>query len=56
MDDISALESCNLIIINHATVDAARIRDWAARGIRVIDTTGVTGVERGLAGYEGIFW
>ncbi len=54
--DIAALDDCDLIIINHATVDAARVRQWTNTGRRVIDTAGVKGVERDLKGYEGIFW
>lgn len=56
VDDIAALDDCDLIIVNHATVDADRVRSWTHSGKRVLDTCGVKGVEPGLAGYEGIFW
>lgn len=54
--DAAGLDACDLIIINHPTVDAARVQAWTAAGRRVIDTVGVKGVPAGLHGYEGIFW
>ena len=54
--EFSALDDCDLILINHPIVAAERVRNWLAANIHVIDLTGVAGLERDTAGYEGIFW
>lgn len=55
-DDLAALDSCDLIVVNHPIVDASRVAAWCRAGKRVLDTVGIKGVEPGPAGYEGIFW
>jgi len=51
-----ALNDCDLILINHPAVDAAQVRAWLQSGIRVIDLTGIPGVESDAGEYEGIAW
>lgn len=56
VDSIGNLAGSDLILINHNTVDAARVADWLKAGIRVVDLAGIEGVDRSLPGYEGIAW
>jgi len=53
LEDLAATD---LIVINHAIIDADRVRNWLAEGIRVLDLTGIKGVDRHADGYEGIYW
>jgi GDP-mannose 6-dehydrogenase len=50
------LSTTDLIVVNHATVDADRIHSWLDAGIRVLDLVGISGVDREASGYEGIYW
>ena len=54
--DISELEQCDLILINHASVDAAQVNAWLAKGIKVMDLANIADVDRHADGYEGIYW
>jgi GDP-mannose 6-dehydrogenase len=56
VSSLDDLETCDLIIINHRTVDAARVGRWLDAQIRVIDLAGIDGLAPGTAGYEGIAW
>jgi hypothetical protein len=42
--------------VNHATIDAKRIREWTGTGIRVFDAAGIAGVDPQTPGYEGLYW
>lgn len=53
LDDLAAAD---LILINHATVDAKRIEEWTGAGIQVFDTVGIAGVDPQTPGYEGLYW
>jgi len=53
---LSDLDDCDLILVNHPTVDAARVSAWLKRGIGVMDLADVKGVDRTTAGYDGIAW
>lgn len=53
---LAELDACNLILVNHATLDAAAVGAWLKRGIRVVDLAGIAGVDRASPGYEGIAW
>ena len=53
VEDLSAAE---MIVVNHAVVDADCINRWLKAGIRVLDLTNISGVERDSDGYEGIYW
>lgn len=53
LDDLS---TADLIVLNHAIVDADRIAGWLATGIRVLDLADIKGVDREASGYEGIYW
>lgn len=53
---IDELNECELILINHPTVDAARVQAWARAGHRVIDLANIPGIPRELDHYEGISW
>jgi len=46
----------DVIVINHAIVDAGRVQSWLRDGIRVVDLVGMKGVSAGDPGYEGIYW
>ncbi len=50
------LGQCDLILINHPTVTADRVRAWLKGGIRVMDLADIKGVDRTTDGYEGIAW
>ncbi len=50
------LASADLILVNHATVDATRIGNWIDAGIRILDLVGVEGVDPQRPGYEGLYW
>lgn len=53
---VDELGDCDLILINHPTVDAAKVQKWLKAGIRVLDLASIPGVPRDAAGYEGIAW
>jgi GDP-mannose 6-dehydrogenase len=53
---LSDLDDCDLILVNHPTVDAACVSAWLKRGIGVMDLADVKGVDRTTAGYDGIAW
>ena len=46
----------DLVLVNHATVDAAQVEAWLQSGARVIDLAGIAGVDADRQGYEGISW
>ena len=50
------LNECDMVLINHPTVDADRVRSWLKAGVRVIDLASITGIGRDADGYEGIAW
>ncbi|HDZ21303.1 hypothetical protein LCGC14_0181380 [marine sediment metagenome] len=54
--NLSDLGDCDMILINHATVDAAQVQAWLAKGIKVMDLANIAGVDRHMDGYEGIYW
>jgi GDP-mannose 6-dehydrogenase len=54
--DLEELAGCDLILINHPIVDAARVQSWLQRGIHVMDLASIPGVPRDSANYEGIAW
>ena len=56
VDSVEELSSTDLIIINHAIVDADRIGGWLDAGIRVLDLADIKGLNRQADGYEGIYW
>jgi len=53
---LAELDSANLILINHASVDAERVAAWLDAGIKVVDLVGVEGVDRTAPGYQGVAW
>ena len=53
---VEELRSCELIIINHATVSASVVRSWLGAGIRVMDIASIPGLDRTPPGYEGVAW
>ena len=52
----AALRESDLILVNHAIVDASQVLDWTQAGIRVLDAAGVPGVDPQTPGYEGLYW
>jgi GDP-mannose 6-dehydrogenase len=56
VDSLDELDTCSLIIVNHATIDAAQIAGWLKKKIKVIDLADISGVDRTQEGYEGIYW
>jgi GDP-mannose 6-dehydrogenase len=53
---LDELDGVDLVLVNHATIDAGRVQGWLAKGSRVMDLAGIGGVDRKTAGYEGIAW
>jgi GDP-mannose 6-dehydrogenase len=56
VDRAEDLDDCDVVIVNHGTVDAGQVSRWLDAGIRVIDVANIEGVDRGRDGYEGIYW
>jgi GDP-mannose 6-dehydrogenase len=56
VESLDDLSSANLILVNHATVEATRILDWTKAGIRVLDAAGIVGIDPQTPGYEGLYW
>ena len=54
--NLNALDDCDLILINHSTIAADRVRAWTQAGIHVIDLADIACVERDTENYEGIAW
>ena len=50
------LSTTDLIVVNHAIIDADRVHSWLAAGIHVLDLADIMGVDREASGYEGIYW
>jgi GDP-mannose 6-dehydrogenase len=48
------LHGSDIVLINHATVDAARVREWLDAGARVLDLASIEEIPRRGDGYEGI--
>jgi GDP-mannose 6-dehydrogenase len=49
------LDSCDVVLLNHPTVDAEQVQSWIATGTFVLDLVGVPGLAS-RNGYEGIAW
>ena len=56
VDSLEDLNSTDLILVNHSTIDAKQIQSWIDAGIRVIDLASIKDVDRSTEGYEGIAW
>jgi len=56
VDSLEELSAADLIVVNHALVDADRIHGWLNAGIRVLDLADIKSVNRHTEGYEGIYW
>ena len=56
VDSIDRLICSDIILINQPIVDADRVNMWLESCIRVIDLTGIDGVNQGSQFYEGIYW
>lgn len=54
--DATALDGCDMIVVNHPTLGADVIGAFLDRGARVIDLIGLPGIDRTRPGYEGIAW
>ena len=55
-DSLDDLDSSDVKLINHATVDATRVQKWINSGTRVIDLANIEGIDREQDDYEGIAW
>jgi GDP-mannose 6-dehydrogenase len=56
VDSLDDLATADLILVNHASIDAQCIHQWLAAGIRVLDAAGIKGVDPHKSGYEGLYW
>ena len=52
---LADLERCDVILVNHAAVNADRVRRWLETGIRIFDLVGILDVGD-EEGYEGVAW
>ena len=50
------LKGCDIVLINHATINTEQITEWTSKNIRVIDLASITGADRSDPLYEGISW
>jgi GDP-mannose 6-dehydrogenase len=53
LDDLA---TCDLILVNHPTVDADTVQAWTQRRIQVLDLADIQGVDRTTDNYDGIAW
>ncbi len=53
LDDLA---SADLILVNHTTIDAKRVRSWIDAKIRILDLAGIEGVDPQTPGYDGLYW
>lgn len=53
---LNELNTVDLILVNHATIDASQIQQWLDAGVQVIDLASIPGVDCNSDGYEGIAW
>jgi len=53
LKDLSATE---LVIVNHPIITADCVHNWLKAGVRVLDITGIKGIDSHADGYEGIYW
>ncbi len=56
VSSLDELSECDLILVNHGTVDAQIVNAWLKQGIGVLDLADIPGVDRKTEGYEGIAW
>jgi len=56
VSSVDDLCTTDLIVVNHAIIDADRVHNWLAAGIRVLDVANIKDVDRETSGYEGIYW
>jgi len=56
VDSLDDLAGSQLIIINHAVVDADRVKEWTNSGVRILDLVGIEGVDTNTEGYDGLYW
>ncbi len=56
VDSVGDLEGSDIILINHATVDAQRVQKWIDAGTRIIDLANIAEVDTSQDMYEGIAW
>jgi GDP-mannose 6-dehydrogenase len=50
------LNECDLVLVNHPTVDADPVHAWLKNGVQVLDLADIKGVDRTTDGYAGIAW
>ena len=55
-DSLDDLDCSDVVLINHKTVDAARVQKWVNAGVHVIDLASIEGVDLNSDAYEGIAW
>jgi len=56
IDRFEELDECNLLLINHAAVEAPQVEKWLAKKIRILDLAGIRDVASPQEFYEGISW
>ncbi len=56
VSSLDDLGSCDLLVINHATVNADQVGSWLKAGIQVMDLADIADVDRKADGYEGVAW
>ncbi len=54
--DPQDLRNCDVIVINHARVDASQVHTWLSEGKTVFDLADIKGIDRVKERYEGIAW
>lgn len=56
VSSLDELDDCDLIVVNHRTIDGTTVNAWLAAGMRVVDLAGVSGVDVTHPHYDGIAW
>ncbi len=56
VQSVDDLRDADLILVNHRTVDADHFRRWLEEGVRILDATGIEGIDPQTPGYEGLYW
>ena len=53
---VEDLDACDLILVNHKTVNSNRVHIWMDHGTRIIDLAHIHGVDTTHKMYEGVAW
>ena len=56
VSQVEDLDPCDLVLVNHNTVDSHRVHTWMDHGTHVIDLANIHGVDISHKMYDGVAW